>query len=354
MDLIAAHKILDYLDNSILCMDQQLNIRQANATAEVFFDTSETLLVGKSFSDLFSSTERSSILSSVESSRRHLHRVVEHEAHLYLSNGKQVAADYAIHPISDEKGGSNLLVEIHPLDRHLEIVRADQRLTQQIASQQLARGLAHEIKNPLGGIRGAAQLLEGEIDNPELAEYTEVIIREADRLQALVDNMLGPNRKIEKRPINILEVLEHVRSIVLAEFAPRVEISRDYDPSIPDIDADRNQLIQALLNIVRNAAQAVGDPGQIILRTRLSTYRTILNKRYRYILQIDVVDNGPGISPDLISNIFLPMVTDKADGTGLGLPIAQQIITGHDGIIQCQSSPGQTQFNILLPLEEPV
>jgi two-component system nitrogen regulation sensor histidine kinase GlnL len=352
MDLIAAQKILDFLDNSIICVDQELKVRQANATAEAFFDTSESIMTGKSFPDLFSRKEPNSILTSVESSRRHSHRVTEHEATLILADGRQLYADYTIHPVSNNQGANNLLVEIHPLDRHLEMARVDQRLTQQIASQQLSRGLAHEIKNPLGGIRGAAQLLEGEIDNPDLAEYIEVIIREADRLQALVNSMLGPNRKLEKESLNILEVLEHVRSIVLAEFGAGIAIMRDYDPSIPGIYADRHQLIQAMLNIVRNAAQAVGQPGSITIKTRLSTYHTILNKRYNHILQIDVIDDGPGIAPDLLNNIFLPMVSDKADGSGLGLPIAQQIITGHDGIIQCHSTPGRTEFTILLPLEE--
>ena len=352
MTLITAHKILDYLDSSILCMDSNLRIKQVNATAEVFFDTSASTLIDKNLSDLLSKKEENSILSSLDFSLANNHQVTEHEAELTLSNGKLISCDYTIHPII-ELNKMTLLLEIRPLDRHKEIAQEGQRIAQQLASQQLARGMAHEIKNPLGGIRGAAQLLEREITSPSLREYTDVIIREVDRLQALLNSMLGPNKKISKLPINILEVLEHVSSVVLAEFTSNLEIIRDYDPSIPDICADKNQLIQAFLNIVRNAAQSVANQGHgtICLRTRISRQHTILNKRHKLVAQIDVIDNGPGISQELIENIFLPMVTDKADGSGLGLPIAQQIITGHEGIIQCHSSDGTTEFNILLPLE---
>jgi two-component system, NtrC family, nitrogen regulation sensor histidine kinase GlnL len=352
MSLITAHKILDYLDSSIICMNSDLQIKQLNATAEVFFDNSESALLDKNFLDLLSKKEENSIQSSLEFAVANNHQVTEHEAVLTLNNGKLVSCDYSIHPII-EFNVMNLLLEIRPLDRHIEIAQEGQRIAQQLASQQLARGMAHEIKNPLGGIRGAAQLLEREIGNPGLKEYTDVIIHEVDRLQALLNSMLGPNRKIDKTPINILEVLEHVSSVVLAEFTQNLEIIRDYDPSIPNICADKNQLIQAFLNIVRNAAQSVANEerGMITLRTRISRQHTILNKRHKLVMQIDVIDNGPGISPKLIENIFLPMVTDKADGSGLGLPIAQQIITGHEGIIQCHSAGGFTEFNTLLPLE---
>jgi two-component system nitrogen regulation sensor histidine kinase GlnL len=163
--------------------------------------------------------------------------------------------------------------------------------------------------------------------------------------------MLGPNKKIEKENISILEVLEHVRSVILAEFSKNVSIIRDYDPSIPDLFADKNQLIQAFLNIARNAAQAVSDGGDVIFKTRVTRQHTIGNKRYKHAIQIDIIDNGPGVSEEVIENIFLPMVTDKPDGTGLGLPIAQQIISGHNGVIQCHCDQNHTTFTTLIPLE---
>jgi two-component system nitrogen regulation sensor histidine kinase GlnL len=349
MNLIPANKILDYLDSSIICMDAELKIRQVNATAEVFFATSEKALQSKDFTSLFSTLEDNSILSSLRFCLAHNHQITEHEAQITLADGRVFNADYSIHPIVDI-GSLNLLVELRPMDRHLEIAQEGQRAAQQIASQQLARGMAHEIKNPLGGIRGAAQLLEREISNPTIREYTDVIIREADRLQTLLNNMLGPNRQITLDQVNILEVLERVHRLISAEFSPRVTLRRDYDPSIPELTADKDQLVQAFLNIARNAAQAVGDKGTIGFKTRISRQHTIGHKRYRHVVQIDITDDGPGISEDVIENIFLPMVSDKADGSGLGLPIAQQIIFGHKGLIYCKSEPGQTTFTTLLPL----
>ena len=349
MPLINASKILDYLNSSIICLNSELRINQVNSTAEVFFDNSAKALVNKKFDSLFDTRFENSILNSLQFCVENNHQITEHEASLTLANGKSIVSDYSIHPIM-EVDQLNLLIEIRPVDRHLEIAREGQRITQQQASQQLARGMAHEIKNPLGGIRGAAQLLEAEITNSELKEYTDVIIREADRLQTLLNSMLGPNKKVEKKRINILEILEHVRSLIAAEYA-NVLVQSDYDPSIPDLLADKNQLIQAFLNLARNAAQATNGQGEIILKTRICRQHTIGYARHKHVIQIDIIDNGPGISEELVENIFLPMVTDKADGTGLGLPIAQQIISRHEGIIQCQSEPGQTIFTTLLPLD---
>ncbi len=349
MHQISAPKILDYLSSSILCLTDELIINQVNATAQVFFDTSASVLMGRPISSLFDPQADNSLLRSLEQCRREHHQITEHEATLRLANGKTLTTDYTIQPI-DEAGYSRLLLEIQPIDRHLEIARDGQRAIQQMASQQLARGMAHEIKNPLGGIRGAAQLLESEIDKPELKEYTEVIIREVDRLQNLLNDMLGPNRRIQKASLNILEVLEHVRSLILAEY-PEIRIQRDYDPSIPELMADKDQLIQAFLNIARNAAQAMSGQGKIVFRTRIARQHTIGSRRYRHVIEVSIIDHGPGIDPAVQENIFLPMVTNKADGSGLGLPIAQQIIFGHDGIIQCHSGGQRTEFTTLLPLE---
>ena len=354
MTSIKATNILDHLNCGIICLSDELRINQLNATAEVFFDASEKMLINKPFSSLFDPNCENTILNSLLFCLRSNHQTTEHEAILTLTNHKIVTTDYSIHPIFEDKQ-LKLLIEIKPIDRHLQIARDGQRINQQIASQQLARGMAHEIKNPLGGIRGAAQLLEGEITNPALKEYTDVIIREVDRLQTLLNDMLGPNRKIVKEKMNILEALEHVRSLILAEFS-HVEVIRDYDPSIPEIQADKSQLIQAFLNIARNAAQSFNckktdSNNRIIFKTRINRQHTIGHKRYPQVVQIDIIDNGPGVDSEVIDNIFLPMVTNKPDGSGLGLPIAQQIIFGHDGIIQCQSSPENTVFTTLLPLE---
>jgi two-component system nitrogen regulation sensor histidine kinase GlnL len=235
-------------------------------------------------------------------------------------------------------------------DRHLRISREEGLLAQGNATRALVRGLAHEIKNPLGGLRGAAQLLERELHNEELKEYTHIIISEADRLQALMNQMLGPNTLPRRRALNIHEPLERVRQVVAAELNEKIQIVRDYDPSIPDIYADMDQLIQALMNLVRNAAQAVGKEGEIILRTRAMRRYTIGHTLYKLVARIDIIDNGPGVAEEMRESLFLPMITGRAEGTGLGLSIAQSMINLSGGLIEWESQPGKTVFTVLLPV----
>ena len=254
-------------------------------------------------------------------------------------------------PLFEEMKLTDLLVELQPVDRHLRISKEEQLLAQQSTARMLVRGLAHEIKNPLGGLRGAAQLLDSELHDPELKEYTAIIISESDRLQGLMDRMLGPNTPPNKTPINIHEILERVRQLVLAETTEQISIFQDYDPSIPAINADQNMIIQVLLNIVRNAVQAIGSQGEVTLKTRICRQITLGRKRYKLGEKIDIIDNGPGIKPEIMSQIFYPMITGRAQGTGLGLSIAQSLINQHDGLIECNSRPGKTVFSIYLPLE---
>jgi two-component system nitrogen regulation sensor histidine kinase GlnL len=220
-------------------------------------------------------------------------------------------------------------------------------------TRAVIRGLAHEIKNPLGGVRGAAQLLARQLPNEELSEYTRIIIREADRLRDLVDRLLGPNRQLDMQPLNIHEILEHVRNLIAAESDNRVTIARDYDPSLPDFSCDRAQLIQTVLNIMRNALQAAANPRdcEILLRTRSQRQFTVGAQVHRLACRVDIIDNGPGIPTELQPSVFAPMVTGRADGTGLGLSIAQSIIHLHGGVLECESSPGNTRFTFFLPME---
>jgi two-component system nitrogen regulation sensor histidine kinase GlnL len=244
-----------------------------------------------------------------------------------------------------------LLVELAPLDRHLRISR-DGKLTAQFdASRELIRGLAHEVKNPLGGIRGAAQLLEREFPDPSHREYTRVIIREADRLQNLVDRLIGPSRLPRRETLNVHEVVEHVRKLLEAEAPAGVQVTRDYDPSIPELTGDREQLIQALLNLARNAMQAVDGAGRIVLRSRARRQVTLGGALHRLVAAVEVEDDGPGVPPELQDKIFFPMVTTRAGGTGLGLPIAQQLAHSHGGLVECRSRPGCTVFSMMLPLK---
>jgi len=263
-----------------------------------------------------------------------------------------ITVDCSINPVIDEQGEGYVIVELQQVDRQMRIRREKQLISQQAATRNLVRGLAHEIKNPLGGLRGAAQLLQAELPEPELEEYTQIIIQEADRLQELVNRMLGPNRRPDYRELNIHHVLERVRTLVLAEVGNEgITIVRDYDPSIPELTGDMDQLIQAVLNIVGNAVRALEKRGVITLRTRVLRNFTIGNHRYRHVAQVEIADNGPGIPAEITDTLFMPMVT-SGDGQGLGLSIAQSLITQHNGLIECHSHPGDTVFTILLPLAE--
>jgi two-component system nitrogen regulation sensor histidine kinase GlnL len=234
----------------------------------------------------------------------------------------------------------------------LRIARETRLLDQSEANRWLIRNLAHEIKNPLGGLRGAAQLLERELERPELTEYTQVIMKEADRLQTLVDRLLSPQRLPRLMPLNVHEALERVRSLLLAEFPDGLQINRDYDVSLPPIEADREQIIQALLNIARNAAQALIGKGLVVLRTRVARQVTVARKLNRLAAMIQIVDNGPGVPDELRDKIFFPLVSGREGGTGLGLTLAQNFIAQHHGVIELESAPGRTCFTIVLPLAE--
>jgi two-component system, NtrC family, nitrogen regulation sensor histidine kinase GlnL len=244
-----------------------------------------------------------------------------------------------------------LLLEFREIDQRIRMDREAKMVESARANKELVRNLAHEIKNPLGGIRGAAQLLESEVAGSSLCEYTQVIIKEADRLQTLVDRLLAPHRHPRLvGDVNIHEVLERVRSVVLAEYPRGLSIRRDYDASLPDFRGDKEQLIQAVLNLVRNAAQALRGTGDILLTTRIARQVTIEKIRYRLALDLHVIDDGPGVADDIRDRIFFPLVSGREGGSGLGLTLAQTFVQQHGGMIECDSRPGRTNFRILLPL----
>jgi len=242
-------------------------------------------------------------------------------------------------------------LEFTQVDRFLRLAREETRLDSRAANREVLRGIAHEIKNPLGGLRGAAQLLDRELKERDTREYTRIIIHEADRLTNLVDRMMGSYRPLQPVPVNIHQVLEHVRKLVLVEGNDNIDFERDYDPSLPDVLGDHEQLIQAVLNIVRNAVEALSpDGGTITLATRIERSVYLGQRRHRQVARIDLTDNGPGIPKHLQDKIFYPMVTGRAEGSGLGLSIAHDIIDRHNGLISVLSEPGHTCFTLQLPL----
>jgi two-component system nitrogen regulation sensor histidine kinase GlnL len=267
------------------------------------------------------------------------------------------SAELPVHVIvSQTEWPERVLVEMIEIQQQIRLDREERTHGLAQANKELVRNLAHEIKNPLGGIRGAAQLLAMELSSRELTEYTRVIIEEADRLQALVDRLLAPHRRPHVvADVNIHEVCERVRSLLMAEFPRGLEVARDYDTSIPEFRGDREQLIQAVLNIAHNATQVLADriaagDARLVLRTRVARQATFSRQRCRLALELHIEDNGPGVPEGIRDRIFHPLVSGRDGGSGLGLTLAQTFVQQHQGTIECDSVPGRTVFKILIPL----
>ncbi len=342
-------RVLDGLSVATLLFNTRFRLIFINPAGELLLGISARHLLGQHFSELIQL--ECPIMPALEEALHSRHPFTRHEMTLSLAHADELMVDLTVIPLIEADEEPELLLELTPINNLLRIAREENRQAQQMATREMLRGLAHEIKNPLGGLRGAAQLLEKQLATEELKEYTQVIISEADRLKNLLNRMLGPNTLPVKTAVNIHEVLERVRNLVCVEVDERITLQRDYDPSIPDVDADMDQLVQALLNVIRNACQALVDGGTIILRTRVERKFTIGQNRHNLVARINIIDNGPGISEEMKEKIFFPMVTGRANGSGLGLSIAQSLIEQHNGVIECQSEPGRTTFSILLPIE---
>ncbi|HYA36950.1 MAG TPA: nitrogen regulation protein NR(II) [Candidatus Methylomirabilis sp.] len=349
MSIGFSQRLFEYLTTSVLTFDADLRLTSINPAGEMLFEVSAKKIIGQRLSDLLPHSRR--LVKALKDAMESSHPFTARGVQLKLPGEKTITVDCTVSPLTDSDLQAALLVELTQIDRLLRLARDENIHDRQTANRAVMRGLAHEIKNPLGGLRGAAQLLERELPDKSLREYTRIIIHEADRLRNLVDRMIGPHQPLKKRRVNIHEVLEHVRRLMLVEVPVGLSIACEYDPSLPDLDAEPEQLIQAVLNIVRNASEAMHNQGVIRLHTRAERQFTIGHKRHRLVLRADIEDNGPGIPEEIQEYIFYPMVTGKAGGTGLGLSIAQDIIAKHGGLIECHSRPGHTVFSIYLPLE---
>lgn len=342
-------RILDNLTTAVLTFDSRLRLTGINPAGEMLFEISAKKAVGQSLTELLPHARLAAktLLQTLESR----HPFTARSVPMRLPGARNITVDCTVTPMTDAGSEGTLLVELTQVDRLLRLARDESMLERQAANRAVMRGLAHEIKNPLGGLRGAAQLLERELPDQTLREYTRIIIHEADRLRNLVDRMMGPRQPLKKQPVNVHEILEHVRKLMLVEVPVGLTFERHYDPSLPDFEGEPEQLIQAVLNIVRNSVEAIQHHGIIRLRTKIERSFTIGHKRHRLVLRTDIEDSGPGIPEEIREHIFYPMVTAKPGGTGLGLSIAQDIIAKHGGLIECDSRPGQTIFSIYLPLE---
>lgn len=347
MSLNTALQIVENLTTAVVVVDPRLRVQAVNPAAEMLFEWSAKQMLGQSLQRLWPEVE-----GLLYETFRHAHSFTRRGLTLSLS-GRVLTVDLTVTPLMaavDSAGSQALLLELNQIDRQRRLAQEEETVDRYQAQRAVVRGLAHEIKNPLGGLRGAAQLLERKLAASE-REYTRIIIREADRLQALVDRLIGPNQPYLQTRVNIHQVFEHVRLLIRAEVGANIHFQGDYDPSLPEFDGDPDQLVQAVLNLVRNAVEALaGGSGAIVLRSRIERQFTIGSRCHRLVLRAEVEDDGPGVPLALRETLFYPMVTGRASGTGLGLSIAQDIIRRHGGLIEYTSRPGRTVFTLFLPL----
>jgi two-component system, NtrC family, nitrogen regulation sensor histidine kinase GlnL len=338
---------LEVLATAVILLDDEARIAYLNPAAEALFGLSSKNLLGHPLLHVFTHIEQ--LAFAMQQAVANQATYIEHDLMLGTPAEGRLHLLCSITPLHGHH--HHLLLEFHPIGRPLKMAREEQMLDQTQANRMLLRNLAHEIKNPLGGIRGAAQLLEQELEKPALREYTQVVIQEADRLRSLMENLLTPQHTSHITELNIHEVLERVRSLVMAEIPEGLEIRQDYDASLPLLLGDKEQLIQVMLNIVRNAAQAMQGQGTIVMRTRAARQVTLIKKLHRLAIMVQIIDNGPGIPVHLHDKIFYPLVSGRPEGHGLGLTLAQDFVSQHHGSIEFESEPGQTCFTVTLPVK---
>ena len=343
-----ANQIIENLYTAVLVIDNDLQLTKMNTAAENLLSMSSRKVSGMKLDQILPESQRfiDTIKRSLDSKIPYTERGIT----LPLPYEKNITIDCAVTPLMDNDQCHGVIVEMIDIHDHLRLVREVGLLQLHNAARESLRGIAHEIKNPLGGLRGAAQLLERELDDDELTEYTRIIINEADRLTNLVDRLVTPNPQINVSTVNVHEILEYVLNLIEAESESPLQVERFYDPSLPVLEADREQLIQAFLNILRNAVQAIAHGGHIWLNTRIKRMCTIRQELYKLAAQIEIVDDGPGVPQEIIDSMFYPMVTGRADGTGLGLSIAQSLVQSHRGIIEYERDDTKSIFRITLPI----
>ena len=346
------YQAFDWLATPIAVLESKGKVVFVNSELEDVIGQSRRSLEGQSFLNYFADSQP--LVHALAGARANEFAALRYDAELLRIKPEEVLPVHVIVAQSDQSG--HVIIELLPIQQQTRQDREERLMDQAHANKELIRNLAHEIKNPLGGIRGAAQLLEMDLVSKELTEYTQVIIREADRLQTLVDRLLAPHRRPHMvGDVNIHEVCERVRSLIVAEFPRGLRVIRDYDISIPEFRGDREQLIQAVLNIAHNAALALSErvtegDAQLTFKTRITRQVTFGKQRYRLALELHVIDNGPGVPDSIKDRIFFPLISGREGGSGLGLTLAQTFVQQHHGMIECESVPGRTDFKILIPL----
>jgi len=340
-------RLVNQLLAAVLVVNHDLTIAWCNPATEELLSLSSRQLQGSHLTDIIIDADFSA--KAIAYSLRSGNPYHQRDATLTLISQEEIVADVSVSSL-DLDDGQQLLVEIRSSDREHRIGMESSEYSQHIAANALVQGLGHEIKNPLGGLRGAAQLLSMELTDPELQEYTKVIIKEADRLSALVDRMMAPHKQGKQQMTNIHQLIESVLSLLKLEAGDKLVFERDYDPSLPELMACGDQIQQAMLNLMQNASQAMDGEGTLTIKTRIVRQMLLGNKLYRLVLRIDISDDGPGIAEELRDKLFMPLVSGRAGGTGLGLGIAQSLIQQHSGLIEYQDKSERTTFTIYLPV----
>lgn len=345
--------LLDNLTTAVIVLDKDLRLLYMNPAAEALLETSANHIHSLYIGDVLLKSRQ--LIKSLKNVKDNGVTFIARKVELIKTNTNQMTVDYSASRLIYQNE-TYIMLELQELDRSYNISRKEMLISNHETTLGLVRGLGHEIKNPLGGIRGAAQLLASELHEKELKDYTNVIIEEADRLVSLIDRLTGQYKKPALQKVNIHEVLERVYNLVIAETRGSIRLVRDYDPSIPELVGDLGQLIQAVLNIVRNAMQSImeadhkiKDP-KIVLRTRTMNHVTIGSTMHKLVAKIEIIDNGPGINKDIIETIFYPLISGRAQGSGLGLSLSQNILKNHNGLIECDSENGRTCFTLFLPV----
>jgi two-component system nitrogen regulation sensor histidine kinase GlnL len=345
-------KGMEDLATAIVVCDKELIIKYINPSAEILFELSHGHVVNEHINLFFKDIDFFKDALIQAKTKRSSYR--EHEYFIKTKQNKTVCVSFTITSIEQKE--FDFIVEFIQMDQQLRVAREERMFIQQQANSELLRNLAHEIRNPLGGLRGAAQLLEKELKDNSLKEYTQIVINEADRLQNLMNKLLTPHQLPVYKKTNIHEVLERVRSLILSEFPENLILTRDYDVSLPEFIGDREKLIQAVLNVARNGVEAMSQNNlkekmNLQFITRAESQIVFHKKKHTTAIRLDIIDNGPGINNELLDKIFYPLVSGKENGSGLGLSLAQNFITQHNGMIDCLSNPGKTKFSIILPIE---
>jgi two-component system nitrogen regulation sensor histidine kinase GlnL len=340
--------LIENINTAVLVFDDKLRLQTINAAGENLLSVSSNKVIGLRPEDFLPGA--SQFFDNLKRTLVECRPYIEWGVELNLQNQRTITVGCMVTPLLEGDRCRQIIVELIDSASFTRVMREESITAVYDTARKSLKGIAHEIKNPLGGLRGAAQLLERELGDNELKEYTQIIIKEADRLRNLVDRMLVHDTRPQLTEVNLHELLEYVVDLVQAETASRLDISRDYDPSLPLLQADKEQLLQVFINVIRNAMQAIATNGRIWLRTRIKRRCTIRQQFHRLVAQIDIIDDGPGIPLDIESEVFYPLITGRAEGTGLGLSIAQSLLQLHGGSISYEREHDRTVFRILLPL----